>query len=313
MRKLFIIASLLVAFVSCKGNGEEGEKIEFKSPNEELSYIVGAEHAKMITQSGDPNLNQLDFNAVGEGFDKGLDNPHKITPECMEIIQKLYGPDGRDFNQVYLKDGCDCIGSSVANAFVEQWSKFNSIDQLDLAMVKVGFKHGINHKDTIIDSKIRQEKYQKFVQSHLAKIEADNRKIGADMIAKAKVLPNAKVLENGSVLVVLEEGKGANPTSDSDVKADYILTNGKGDTVQSSFDMKKMGREVPAFNLSGVVKGWQDAFPNMKKGGKYRLYLPGELAYGPQSQFEPLIFYIEFHEFGPAGSLVQPNPMMMQH
>jgi FKBP-type peptidyl-prolyl cis-trans isomerase FkpA len=313
MKKLFFIASLLVAFVSCKGNGEEGEKIEFKSPKEELSYIVGAEHAKIITQSGDPNLSQLDFNAISEGFDKGLDKPEKISQECLDILQKLFGPDNRDFNQVYLKDGCNCIGSSVANTFVEQWSKFNTIDQLDLEMVKVGFKHGINHKDTIIEEQVRREKYQKFVQGHLGKIEDDNRKIGADLIAKAKSLPNAKVLENGSVLVVLEEGKGGNPSVDSDVKADYILTNGKGDTVQSSFDIKKMGREIPPFNLSLVVQGWKDAFPNMRKGGKYRLYLPGELAYGKESQYEPLVFYIEFHDFAPAFTWAErPQNMMMQ-
>ncbi len=311
MRKLFLVASLFTVMVSCKNSKENAETIEFKSPKEELSYIVGAEHAKMITQSGDPNISQLDLNAIFAGFEDGIKNPHKITPECMEVIQKLYGPDGRDFNQVYLKEGCNCIGSSIGNVFIERWSKFNTIDQLDMEMVKVGFKHGVENRDTIIAKEKREQLFQSFVQEFLLKVEVENKKLGKDMILKAKSLPNAKQLQNGSVLVTLEEGKGASPASDSDVKADYILTNAKGDTVESSFEMKKMGRDIPAFNLAGVVKGWQDAFPNMKKGGKYRLYLPGELAYGAQSQFEPLIFYIEFHEFGPAGSLAQPNPNMI--
>ena len=39
---------------------------------------------------------------------------------------------------------------------------------------------------------------------------------------------------------------------------------------------------LPALPGSGVIPGWTEALLQMKKGGSYRLWIPPELAYGPQ-------------------------------
>jgi FKBP-type peptidyl-prolyl cis-trans isomerase FklB len=74
---------------------------------------------------------------------------------------------------------------------------------------------------------------------------------------------------------------------------------------------------LQAFNLTGVVAGWQEGFPLMKKGGIYKLYLPFHLAYGEEGMFnqqtqsyqiqpfESLVFYIELIDYGKAGSLTK--------
>ncbi|MEL7116395.1 MAG: FKBP-type peptidyl-prolyl cis-trans isomerase, partial [Pseudomonadota bacterium] len=43
-------------------------------------------------------------------------------------------------------------------------------------------------------------------------------------------------------------------------------------------------RGVPAtFPVTGVIRGWTEALQLMKPGGKLEVWLPPELAYGPQS------------------------------
>jgi hypothetical protein len=46
----------------------------------------------------------------------------------------------------------------------------------------------------------------------------------------------------------------------------------------------------------------------MKKGGKYRVYIPWNLAYGEQMGKESLCFLIELIDYAPEGTFVKPQP-----
>ena len=74
-----------------------------------------------------------------------------------------------------------------------------------------------------------------------------------------------------------------------------------GIVFQSSHDM---GRPIP-FGLNQVIKGWTDGVPGMKVGGKRRLVIPADQAYGanpPQGAGipanAPLVFDIEITKVG---------------
>ena len=137
---------------------------------------------------------------------------------------------------------------------------------------------------------------------------------GQKVIEEAKKLPNTIVDESGFVLSTLEEGDGPYVPEGSDVKAHYILTNSKGEMVENSYmSQMKSNKPAPSFSLNQVVKGWQLAVPKMRKGGRYQLVLPYDLAYGEQGNqgvqpFETLTFEMEILDFGEPGSLVQPRP-----
>jgi FKBP-type peptidyl-prolyl cis-trans isomerase FkpA/FKBP-type peptidyl-prolyl cis-trans isomerase FklB len=64
------------------------------------------------------------------------------------------------------------------------------------------------------------------------------------------------------------------------VKAHYTGTLINGEKFDSSYD-----RGQPAeFPVGGVIKGWTEALQMMKPGGKMKLWIPADLAYGPSAR-----------------------------
>jgi FKBP-type peptidyl-prolyl cis-trans isomerase len=64
---------------------------------------------------------------------------------------------------------------------------------------------------------------------------------------------------------------------------------------------------VPLQLDGGVIPGWSYVLPKMKKGGKYKIYIPWELAYGIEGGKESLCFDIELIDSAPAGTFVKPQ------
>jgi FKBP-type peptidyl-prolyl cis-trans isomerase FkpA len=104
-------------------------------------------------------------------------------------------------------------------------------------------------------------------------------------------------------------GSGASPTV-----ADVALINYKG-TLPSGkvFDEQKNA----VFPLAGVVPGFTKALEQMQKGGKYKVLIPSELAYGNQQAGEippntDLTFEIELLDFKSRAEIEQQQRMMQQ-
>ena len=75
----------------------------------------------------------------------------------------------------------------------------------------------------------------------------------------------------------LKVGDGKEVKPGGTVTVDYTGAVASDGTIfQSSLDM---GQPV-SFGLNGVIKGWTDGIPGMKEGGKRRLIIPAEQAYG---------------------------------
>ncbi|KQT20659.1 hypothetical protein ASG22_16935 [Chryseobacterium sp. Leaf405] len=112
-----------------------------------------------------------------------------------------------------------------------------------------------------------------------AKLKAEeNKKKGAEFLAKNKLNKNIKTTASGLQYEVLKAGDGkTKPAASSTANVMYTgkLMDG---TVFDSTD--KNGGKPVELNLSSVIPGWTEGIQLMTKGAKYRFYLPSELAYG---------------------------------
>lgn len=104
--------------------------------------------------------------------------------------------------------------------------------------------------------------------------------------------------DSGLMWYDIVEGEGPTPASPaSKVTVHYTGWLVDGTKFDSSVDRGK----TIEFALNGVIRGWTEGVGSMKVGGKRKLLIPGDLAYGPRGRpgIPPngfLIFDVELFE-----------------
>ena len=132
----------------------------------------------------------------------------------------------------------------------------------------------------------------------------------ADSFSEGANLPLVK-LPDGLQLADIKIGDGAVAKKGDKLSMQYTgwLSNGK------KFDSSRDRGQPFDFNLGGgqVIKGWDEGIPGMKVGGKRRLVIPGDLAYGPQGSpptipaNATLVFVVEAISVSPAAATPSPS------
>lgn len=102
-----------------------------------------------------------------------------------------------------------------------------------------------------------------------------NTKEAEEFFARNRERAGVMQTESGLQYEVLAEGDGAAPKMSDRVTVNYTGTL-LDDTV---FDQSPEG-QPRTFNVASVIKGWQEGLQLMKKGARYKFWIPGELAYG---------------------------------
>ena len=116
-------------------------------------------------------------------------------------------------------------------------------------------------------------------QDQKNKVEGDkNMKEGQAFLATNKTKEGIKVTASGLQYKVLKEGTGSKPTATQTVSVHYRGTLLDGTEFDSSI---KRGQPAE-FPVNGVIKGWTEALQLMPVGSKWQLFIPPDLAYGPQ-------------------------------
>ncbi len=154
--------------------------------------------------------------------------------------------------------------------------KMQGLESVDLNVMKDAmadvFKGGV--------LKVTPEEANKNLEAHMKAAQAKKfeKNIGegkAFLEANAK-RPGVKVTASGLQYEVIKEGDGPMPTASDEVLTHYHGTLINGDVFDSSVERG----EPISFGVGGVIKGWTEALQLMKKGSKWKLFIPSELAYG---------------------------------
>lgn len=180
----------------------------------------------------------------------------------------------------------------------------NELGDIDLDQFANGMKTAFNGEPQLLsDDEIAQilTDYQREMQqqqiANLQKQGEENKKIGQTFLTENKNKEGVVTLESGLQYKVLTEGKGPQPGASDSVTVHYTGSFINGEVFDSSVE-----RGQPAtFPVNGVIAGWTEALQLMPTGSKWQLFIPSDLAYGPNGNRsigpnETLLFEVELIE-----------------
>jgi len=170
-------------------------------------------------------------------------------------------------------------GIDVVNQ-IAQGDKIESIK-----IVKVG-KEAESFDAAAVFKKMTEEK-KTVLEAELKRKQAENIKLIEDK------WPGRITTDSGLMYVVLQEGKGNKPKPGGMISAHYTGTFLDGRKFDSSLD-KGTPLEFPV-GVGKVIKGWDEALLDMRKGEKRVLIVPSNLAYGERG----------------AGGVIPPNATLV--
>jgi FKBP-type peptidyl-prolyl cis-trans isomerase len=304
MKKIILASLLLAVNFACGDTKESGKVLPLTTQKQQISYLMGADNAGQLLQ--DPNFAKYDKEQLLKGFETGLNDEKSFDQACQKTIQDLLGPSQQEFNQQHAKEASLCIGKFIGGMFKTSWEQAKSFNEFDKEYLVYGFGLGLKKEDTLIKKDLKATMLKDFMTKINTRVMAEVTKKETAFFSKVKTMAGIKALPNGLYMETIQAGNGGSPIASSDVKAHYVLMNTNGDTLQSSLNAP----QIPVFNLGGVIPGWTVGIPFMKKGGKYKLYVPQNMAYGKDSPdpntippFSTLVFYVELVDFGPMGTV----------
>ena len=171
------------------------------------------------------------------------------------------------------------LGMSMGHNF--KGTGIKTLNSADFAAGVASVYDGVKPEMTFDEAK-------RIVNEYFAKLEAEmqaeaakqgevNRKNGEAFLTENAKREGIKVTESGLQYEVLESGKGDSPKASDNVEVHY-----PGKLIDGTVFDSSVERGVPAsFGVTQVIPGWVEALQLMHEGDKWRLYIPSDLAYGP--------------------------------
>ena len=156
---------------------------------------------------------------------------------------------------------------------------------LDMDALRAGIRDGMAGDESAIPQGELQAAIQAFSEAVNAQ-ESDrmaaegeaNATEGEAFLAENAEKDGVTVTESGLQYEVISEGDGARPSPEDRVSIHYKGTLIDGTQFDASYD-----RGEPAvFGVGGVIPGFSEGLQLMSVGSHYRIFIPGNLGYGPQ-------------------------------
>lgn len=171
------------------------------------------------------------------------------------------------------------LGLSMGNNF-----RSSGIEKIDVADFAAGVAAVFSGETPRMSYDEAKEEIRTFFQAMEERQQEAARKMGEVNAAAGEAFlkdngarAEVKTTASGLQYEVLEEGTGAQPQSGDQVTVHYT-----GKLIDGTvFDSSVERGEPATFGVTQVIPGWVEALQMMKEGAKWRLFIPSNLAYGP--------------------------------
>lgn len=190
----------------------------------------------------------------GEAAERGT----MVGAQMLQTVQQFASHDQIEINRTAMLDG---------------FKEVFNMDSVDYTTV---MKYS-NDFQTARQSYLEQAQQARAAEAAGSPEAIQNGRIAADYINNLKAQDSSvQTSTSGLVFKVENPGQGDKPNANSTVAVKYTGRHLNGESFDASGD-------TPAtFNLNGVVPGFREGLMQIAKGGKATLYIPGNLAYGPE-------------------------------
>lgn len=164
---------------------------------------------------------------------------------------------------------------TVGNMFGGRLSTLN-LSEKEIEALALGLKHAAAGTKPVVELDKYRPKIQSIFKSRAEKFAKKMKEDGVKFLEKFVKDEKAQKTASGLAYKVLKEGSAVKPKATDIVEVHYHGTLIDGTVFDSSVDRKKTV-ELP---LNRVIKGWTEGIQLVGVGGKIKLVIPSDLAYG---------------------------------
>ena len=178
---------------------------------------------------------------------------------------------------VEVKSEDDKILYSMGAMFGNNLKSLN-LKESEIAVLVRGITDNALGKKLVVEPGPYQTKVRDFFQKRMAVKSLGEKDKGKKFLANFKKEAGVKVTASGLAYKILKASTGKKPKATDSVEVHYHGMLIDGTVFDSSVERKKK----ITFPLNRVIKGWTEGLQLIGVGGKVKLVIPSELAYGEQ-------------------------------
>jgi FKBP-type peptidyl-prolyl cis-trans isomerase FkpA len=180
--------------------------------------------------------------------------------------------------------------------------------------VLLGVQDGLQQEGKLDQSELQQvlkdlnQQFSQRVEAKKQKEASRQTELGEPFRQSFACQKGVVKTKSGLLYQLIRPGHGAHPKESDTVKVHYQGTLVDGSTFDSSYDRN----EPTTFLLNRVIPGWIEGLQQVKKGGKIKLVIPPQLAYGEQGVAgipgnATLVFEVELLDINPEAAQQIPT------
>jgi FKBP-type peptidyl-prolyl cis-trans isomerase FkpA len=146
----------------------------------------------------------------------------------------------------------------------------------EMAALTQGLRDTAEGKDPAVNLTEYQSKIEPYFKERMSSMSVEIKEKGEKYLQNFVENEGGQKTESGLAYKIIEEGEGEKPAAEDTVSVHYHGTLIDGTVFDSSRDR---GKKVE-FPLNRVIKGWTEGLQLIGEGGKIKLVIPADLAYG---------------------------------